>query len=102
LPFRAAFDGVILAGGLEFVEDPAAALRELRRCLVERGRAVVLFPPLTLLGRLYWLYHRAHRLSITLFRPDALLELVARLGLAASTPVPVHPYAMVVRLTRAR
>jgi ubiquinone/menaquinone biosynthesis C-methylase UbiE len=101
LPFHRAFDRVVLAGGLEFVDDPRAVLRQIEGCLADRGEAVVLFPPPTLAGRLYRFYHRAHGLAIHLFAVHELEALAHDAGLLMVEPARAHSYAVVARLRRA-
>ncbi len=101
LPFHRAFDRVVLAGGLEFVDDPRAVLRQIEDCLADGGEAVVLFPPRTLAGRLYRFYHRAHGLAIRLFDVHELEALAHDAGLRTVEQARAHSYAVVARLRRA-
>ena len=46
LPFAdASFDRIVTADALEHLQDPRAALRELRRCVHPDGRVILLFNP---------------------------------------------------------
>ena len=61
------FDKILCAGPLEFCASPGRVLRRLSEHLRPGGRLVVLFPPPTLVGRLYALHHRSHGLRIQLY-----------------------------------
>jgi SAM-dependent methyltransferase len=67
---RPVFDWVLCIGSLEFVPDPARAVRNLATCLAPTGTLVLLYPRKGPLGTLYALYHRTHGARIHLFSTD--------------------------------
>jgi SAM-dependent methyltransferase len=71
------FDWVLCVGALEFVPDPARAIRNLSACLAPNGTLVLLYPRKGPLGLLYALYHRTHGARIHLFNLDDITKLFA-------------------------
>lgn len=82
LGLRPVFDWVFCIGALEFVPDPAGALKSLAECLAPAGTLVLLYPRKGPWGLLYTLYHRTHATRITLYSNDEVAALFAgaRLG----------------------
>jgi SAM-dependent methyltransferase len=78
---RAVFDWVLCIGAMEFVADPAGALRRLAECLAPGGRLVLLYPRRGALGSLYSLYHRSHGARIHTFDRRQVTELMNGAGL---------------------
>jgi len=78
---RPVFDWVLCIGSLEFVPDPARALKNLAACLAPTGTLVLLYPRKGPLGTLYALYHRTHGTRIHLFNTDDITELFSAAGL---------------------
>lgn len=83
LGLRPVFDWVLCIGALEFVPDPARALKSLAACLAETGTLVLLYPRRGPFGYLYALYHRTHGARIHLFSNDEMIQLFSGAGLAA-------------------
>jgi SAM-dependent methyltransferase len=75
------FEWVLCIGSLEFVPDPARALRNLAGCLSPAGTLVLLYPRKGPLGTLYALYHRSHGTRIHLFNSDDIRTLFSGAGL---------------------
>jgi len=75
------FDWVLCIGSLEFVPNPARALKSLAGCLSPTGTLVLLYPRKGLLGLLYVLYHRSHGTRIHLFNTDDINALFSGAGL---------------------
>ena len=92
------FDLVLLAGVLEFVDDPAAALITAREHLASGGRVILLLPPSTLAGQLYRLFHRSHGVAIGLFDRRRLQSLAATARLRLVAARSIHPYALACAL----
>jgi len=69
------FSHIICAGSLEFVPDVLGALKSARRHADMGTRMVLLIPRPNFWGDLYRLYHRQHRINVTLFPPDQLIEM---------------------------
>jgi SAM-dependent methyltransferase len=82
LGLRSVFDWVLCVGALEFVPDPARAMKNLGACLAPGGTLVLLYPRRGLLGALYALYHRTHGARIHLFSTDEVTALLAGAGLS--------------------
>ena len=78
---RPIFDWVLCIGSLEFVSNPARALKNLAACLAPTGTLVLLYPRKGPLGTLYSLYHRTHGTRIHLFNTDDISELFSGVGL---------------------
>lgn len=95
------FQLALLAGLLEFVADPVAALANARRHLEPGGRVVALVPPDNLAGRLYRRFHRRHGFAIALFDRPRFAEMAKRAGLelvgSRATPPFGDVHAMVAR-----
>jgi 2-polyprenyl-3-methyl-5-hydroxy-6-metoxy-1,4-benzoquinol methylase len=85
LGLRPVFDWILCIGALEFVPDPARALKNLAECLAPRGTLVLLYPRKGPLGTLYALYHRTHGARIHLFDSDEIISLLRGAGLAPPT-----------------
>jgi 2-polyprenyl-3-methyl-5-hydroxy-6-metoxy-1,4-benzoquinol methylase len=85
LGLRPVFDWILCIGALEFVPDPARALRSLGACLAPHGRLVLLYPRKGFLGTLYALYHRTHGARIHIFGSDEVVSLLADAGFAPPT-----------------
>jgi SAM-dependent methyltransferase len=79
---RPVFDWVLCVGALEFVPNPARALKNLGACLTPSGTLVLLYPRKGPLGTLYALYHRTHGARIHLFSADEITALLAGAGFA--------------------
>jgi 2-polyprenyl-3-methyl-5-hydroxy-6-metoxy-1,4-benzoquinol methylase len=82
LGLRPVFDWILCIGALEFVPDPARALKNLGTCLAPHGTLVLLYPRTGPLGILYALYHRTHGARIHLFRQRDIEALFIGAGLA--------------------
>jgi len=95
------FQLVVLAGVLEFVDDPLAALSNARRHLEPGGRIVALVPSDNFAGRFYRRFHRRHGFSIVLFARPRFAALAECAGLSVSRSQAVFPFgdvhAMVAR-----
>lgn len=74
------FPAILSAGMLEFVDDPAAVLRNAWRHALPGARLVVLAPTLDLPGRLYQRWHRSHGVTVHLFEAAALAALGTTAG----------------------
>lgn len=83
LGLREIFDWVLCVGALEFVPDPARALKNLGMCLGPHGRLVLLYPRKGPLGTLYAIYHRSHGARIHLFDRRDITSLLSGAGLTA-------------------
>ncbi len=70
------FDKILSAGTLEFCGHPDRAIKNLIAHLKKEGQLVILLPRKSIMGMLYWLYHRKHGISIRLFSLRWLKELV--------------------------
>jgi SAM-dependent methyltransferase len=81
LGLRPVFDWVLCIGSLEFVWNPAGALKNLSACLSPTGTLVLLYPRKGPLGMLYALYHRTHGTRIHLFNTDDISDLFSGAGL---------------------
>ena len=92
------FDLIVIAGALEFVENPAAVLANARRHVAHGGRFALLVPPLGLMGSLYFLYHRLNGLRINLFTSASLEKIAARTGWRIRSSRLVWPHAQVISL----
>jgi len=75
------FDWVLCIGSLEFVPNPALALKNLAACLSPTGTLVLLYPRRGPLGVLYALYHRTHGTNIHLFSTEDISTLFLGAGL---------------------
>jgi 2-polyprenyl-3-methyl-5-hydroxy-6-metoxy-1,4-benzoquinol methylase len=76
------FDWVLCIGALEFVPDPARAIKNLSACLAPNGTLVLLYPRKGPLGVLYAIYHRTHGARIHLFNLEDITELLTGAGLS--------------------
>jgi SAM-dependent methyltransferase len=94
------FDVMLSAGMLEFVPDPAAALRNAARHAAPGARLVILYPTRSVLGGLYRRFHRRHGLSISLFDRPGIEELARASGWLLETIVRAGPYSATARLVR--
>jgi ubiquinone/menaquinone biosynthesis C-methylase UbiE len=92
------FDLIIIAGVLEFAAEPISVLVNARRHLADGGRIVVLFPPDSVAGRLYRLYHRSHGLNISLFDRKSIGSLATAAGLHQTARSGAWPLALVSAL----
>ena len=92
------FDLVLLAGVLEFLGEPTAALITARVHLAPGGTILLLLPPVALAGHLYRAYHRGHGVTVTLFDRQSLQRLAAAAQLRLVTVCRVHPYALACAL----
>ncbi len=81
LGLQAVFDWVLCIGSLEFVTDPARALKNLGACLSAGGTLVLLYPRKGPLGILYALYHQTHGTPIHLFNAEDIRALFSGAGL---------------------
>ena len=75
------FDRVLLAGLLEFVEDPEEVFRPLSRLLAESGRAVCLVPKPGLIGAIYGSVHALASCPTRLRDPELYSRIAERHGL---------------------
>jgi 2-polyprenyl-3-methyl-5-hydroxy-6-metoxy-1,4-benzoquinol methylase len=87
LGLRPRFDRVLCIGVLEFVSDPARAVKNLGACLAPAGKLVLLYPRRGPLGLLYAFYHRTHGARIHLFNADEIAILFTGAGLAPPSDV---------------
>jgi len=89
------FELVVLAGVLEFVDDPVAVLVNARRHLHPHGRIVAMVPRDNLAGRVYRRFHRRHGVAIALFVRAHFAKLAERAGLAITQSRTVFPFGEV-------
>lgn len=95
------FDKVVCAGALEFVSDPAAAVRRMAAALDPNGPRilVLLLPRADFTARLYRRFHRTHGFSVNLFSTAEVQSLAASARLIVGEQRRTT-FNWVVRLTR--
>ena len=79
------FDLVVCAGVLDFVEDPQAALRAIRRHVAPHGRAVIATAALSATGIAYALFRRLQGIRVHLYTSGRLQKLAVITGLRCTT-----------------
>lgn len=94
------FDLVLLAGVLEFADDPGALIESAARHCKASGRILVLFPPAGPAGRFYRAFHDCHGFHVTLFSRTGLVALATAAGLRETGRSDAWPLALVARLER--
>jgi peptidoglycan/xylan/chitin deacetylase (PgdA/CDA1 family) len=62
-----AFDKILCAGAMEFLSEPASAIKCFREHLKCSGKLVVLYPRESLAGSLYAAYHKKHAIDLRLY-----------------------------------
>jgi ubiquinone/menaquinone biosynthesis C-methylase UbiE len=95
-----AFDRLLSAGMLEFVADPAAALRNAARFAAPGARFALLLPTDGLPGKAYRYFHKRHGLAISLFSRDRLASLGTESGWQLADYSAAGPYSAAAVLTR--
>ncbi len=90
------FSHILSAGLLEFLEDPVALFQNARRHAMQGARLVVLAPSRGFFGALYRLYHRSHRVDVTLFTEGDIRRLAGLAGWRIEQVRKVWPFALVV------
>jgi SAM-dependent methyltransferase len=97
LDLSRSFDKILCAGPLEFCVSPGRVLRRLSDHLRPGGSLVVLFPPPTLSGRLYALYHRNNGLPIQLYDVPSFTAWMRAADLCPDALLRPGPFSVVVR-----
>lgn len=75
------FDKILCAGVLEFCPVPLDAIANLAKHLKAGGRLVLLVPPKSLCGYIYYLFHKSHKIKVHLFRKKDLITMCQGTGL---------------------
>jgi 2-polyprenyl-3-methyl-5-hydroxy-6-metoxy-1,4-benzoquinol methylase len=81
LAINACFDKILCAGVLEFCEDQARVVRNLKNVLNSNGRIIFLVPRRSVLGFVYIMFHRLNGLAIRIFSRRRIEDLLDREGL---------------------
>jgi len=92
------FSVLLCAGMLEFVPDPAAVFANAAVHAEPGARFVILVPRANAFGHLYRSFHRAHGLTIQLFKSAQLETVAARSGWRIDRMIRVFPFSLAVRL----
>jgi 2-polyprenyl-3-methyl-5-hydroxy-6-metoxy-1,4-benzoquinol methylase len=79
------YDVVVCAGVLDFVLNPARALRNLARAVKPEGRLVILVPASDFFGQIYRAEKKCFGIRVNLFSLDWLRQAGAGCGLALSS-----------------
>lgn len=98
---RRKFDVVLVAGLLEFVDDPSAVLGNAAALAAPGAVLAALVPLDGPGGRLYRAYHRRHGIAIRLYTLEGLAGLAAQAGWRTDVTGEVWPYTLVARLSLA-
>lgn len=91
------YDKVLCAGPLEFCASAGRVVARLAAHLAPGGTLVLLFPPPTVTGRAYRLYHRSHGLRIQLYPVAQMRELCRAAGLEPEAVRRPGPFTAVLR-----
>lgn len=91
------FETIIIAGLIEFVDDPTLIFLNARKHAIQDASMVILAPRNNLLGRLYRLYHARHGLSISLFTDVTVLKLGAATGWELVAIKSIWPFSIVAK-----
>jgi 2-polyprenyl-3-methyl-5-hydroxy-6-metoxy-1,4-benzoquinol methylase len=92
------FDRILIAGVLEFVEDPETAMKNLAGLLKTKGKIVCLIPDAGAAGRAYQLVHRMRGCPTSIRTPLWYFHLAQRCGLSAAEFVEATPISSVFSL----
>jgi len=99
LNLKRKFEKVLVAGPLEFCENPLEALRNLRRQISDSGRIVLTVPNVSIIGAVYWLYHLTHGFSIRLFSLRRIAALLNQAGFKVDEVEKPTPFILAVGAT---
>ena len=94
------FNLILCAGALEFLQRPADVLRNAAQMLKDDGTFVVLMPRLSILGRIYQLYHRVHGIPPRLFRLFEIRRWANETGLHIVHWQEVPLFSLVVKFSK--
>ena len=75
------FDKVLCTGVLEFINNDYNAINSIKKHLKEEGKLIVLYPRLSLGGKLYWLYHLKNKINIRIYSKKRIKRLFEKNGL---------------------
>ncbi|MDD2799599.1 MAG: class I SAM-dependent methyltransferase [Bacteroidales bacterium] len=91
-------DAILMAGVLEFVDDPIAFMQNARNQVENGSPAGILLPPSTILIRLYQYYHRSHGVKTQSFSKQQLVEMAAQSGWEVEETTLLWPFTLLARL----
>ncbi len=95
------FDLIICAGVLEFLDRPETIFRNARKMLRPDGSLITLLPQASLIGWVYQMFHRLHRVHVRLFQFRDLERWAANADLSIDVWQPVPMFSIVAKLSRA-
>lgn len=92
-------DYILSAGLLEFVSDPLAVLKNVRRVVSLGAEFIVLIPEHNWKGKLYRKFHRRHGVAIKLFTMSGFQKICVAADWKVLSNIRVGPFSMVFHLT---
>lgn len=94
------YDFVLLAGVLEFLENPEVALENSFSHAKRGARLVALIPNTRILGELYGFFHRTHGFNVNLFTAPSFKRMLAETGWSLEVSEYAPPFSLVVSARR--
>src|SRR3989344_2594914 len=94
------FDKVLCSGALEFIPEPARALKRMLVHLNPGGKLVVLAPRSSIGGIAYATFHRLHGVRVHLFSRRAFMAMLEGSGAEVGRCVNAHSIALVIEISK--